>query len=85
LIDVLYRNDLNSLAPSKYKNSLVNMALHYNKTNLKNRHHIIRPFRAAQFKYSEMKRVGFKVSRPLWNSCLNPVERNLGIWHLVIL
>jgi hypothetical protein len=78
VIDVLYCNDLESLIPSKYKNSLVNMALHYNKTNLKNRHHIIRPFRAANFRYSYMKRVGFKVSRPLWNSCLNSTERNLG-------
>jgi len=50
----------------------------YDKTDLKKRHHIMRPLRNARFKYSEIRRLGFKVSRPLWRSCTNIRERNLG-------
>ena len=39
----------------------------------------------ANFKYNQIKRIGFKVSRPLWKNCLNSTPRNLGINFINIL
>ena len=50
----------------------------YNRTELKRRHLMVKPLKHANLKYSEVRRMGFKVSRPLWNSCNNSEDRNLG-------
>jgi hypothetical protein len=51
---------------------------HYQKTKLKQRHHIIRPLKSANIKYKEVRRLGFNASKSLWRTCLNKTERKLG-------
>ena len=38
----------------------------------------MRPLKNAAFKYQQIKKYGFKVSRKLWKTCSNQHERNLG-------
>jgi hypothetical protein len=52
-------------------------ALHYKKTPYKQRHHLVRPFK-PNFKYGEMRKFGFSVSRYLWKTCDNQLERDKG-------
>ena len=51
---------------------------HYNKTEYKQRHNIMRPLKNATFKFSQIRKFGFNVSRKLWKSCTNKRLRNLG-------
>jgi hypothetical protein len=50
----------------------------YQNCDLKRRHHFLRPLKKANFKYSEIRRMGYKVSRHLWNNCNDETPRNLG-------
>jgi hypothetical protein len=38
----------------------------------------MRPLKKAAFRYSQVRRLGFPVSRPMWRGCLNSNERDLG-------
>ena len=44
----------------------------------KNKHYFLRSIRQSGFSFGETKKLGFKFSKFLWNSCLNNRERNLG-------
>ena len=50
----------------------------YKSTNLKERHNIIRPLRKANLKRSDVKSLGFNVSKHLWRTYYNKKKRNLG-------
>lgn len=42
------------------------------------KHHIMRPLQEADIKYSELRRLGYRVSPKLWRTCHNRAERNKG-------
>ena len=72
------KKEKKKLSCKKYENGLKNLASFYSKTNYKNRHEIIRLLKEAEINFSEVKKLGFNVSRFLWESCSNNNQRNTG-------
>ena len=50
----------------------------YEKIDLKERHKFVRPLKSASVKFAEVKRLGYNISRSLWNNCFNAGPRLLG-------
>lgn len=62
----------------EYTKGFNNLAKYYQKIKLKKRHHFIRHLRNAGFTFKQLKKFEFKLSKKLWNNCLNESERNPG-------
>lgn len=48
------------------------------KTNLKDRHKIVRPIKKTNIKYETIKKCGYPITKRLWKTCINKNERNRG-------
>ncbi|RNA36654.1 hypothetical protein BpHYR1_036032 [Brachionus plicatilis] len=76
LKDVLTQKEKRNLVDPKHEHALKELAYYYKKSDLKKRHFFIRPLRNTSINFSEIRRLGFRVSKHLWNTCSNTNERN---------
>ncbi|CAF0925295.1 unnamed protein product, partial [Brachionus calyciflorus] len=78
LKDVLHKKERKQLSFECYIDSLKNLIDFYKSIKLKERHKFIRPIKNSGVCYSELRDMGFPVSRHLWESCEKSNERNKG-------
>lgn len=63
---------------NKHEVALKNLVGYYGNINLKERHNFIRPLKKSELAYSEIRKIGFPVSKSLWETCDDLTERNKG-------
>ena len=66
------------MASYYYKNALKNLVVYYQATKLKERHKFVKPIRDSGLNYSDIRELGYPISRYLWDTCENSSERNKG-------
>ncbi|CAF0947063.1 unnamed protein product [Brachionus calyciflorus] len=75
---VLSFKEKEKISVRPHKMALQGLSEYYSQIDLKERHHFVRPLKDSGLKYAEVRRLGYSVSKHLWETCIDRNKRNKG-------
>ncbi|CAF0891443.1 unnamed protein product [Brachionus calyciflorus] len=78
LQSILSNKEKEIISFNSYKEALKNLSSYYNEVELKERHRFVKQLKNSDLNFSKTRRLGFKVSRHLWDTCSDSNDRKKG-------